>query len=68
MHCKVLSLEDEKKDALTETAIRRFPEYVWGVDGNPFKWIVQASGQIKAAMRTDRIFKRTSIVVVRDKD
>jgi len=40
----------------------KYPEYQWGVDGNPFAWIKQACVQIREVADRERI-KRHPIIV-----
>jgi hypothetical protein len=45
---------------------KKYPEYQWGVDGNPFDWIKQASAQIREARSQERINRRPVVVKIKE--
>ena len=46
----------------------KYPEYQWGVDGNPFEWIKQASAQIREAQSRERISRLPIFVKIKENE
>ena len=52
----------------TAVVAKKYPEYQWGVDGNPFDWIKQATAQIREANSRERISRQALFVKVKIKE
>ena len=52
----------------TSVVASKYPEYRWGIDGNPFDWIKQATAQIKEAKSREHIRRQALVVKVKIKD